>query len=84
MDAKGSAIDLAKIETLHREDREAAGKLGFTVAGSGTLDDPRLEAHATLDGLALGGEPLGRITSPHTANRSAIYTATTKAGRRGS
>ena len=79
VDAKGSAIDVAKIETLHRNDPEATGKLGFTVAGSGTLDDPRLEAHATLNGLALGGEPLGALVfQAHTASRSATYNATTR------
>jgi len=31
VDAKGSAIDVAKIETLHRQDPGALGKLGFTV-----------------------------------------------------
>jgi len=79
VDAKGSAIDVAKIETLHRQDPGALGKLGFTVTGSGTLDDPRLEAHATLSGLTLGGEPLGALVFvAHTANRSATYNATTK------
>jgi translocation and assembly module TamB len=79
LDAKGSAIDLAKIDRLRRQGVGATGKLAFTVAGSGTLDDPRLEAHATLSGLALGGEPLGALVFvAHTANRSATYTATTR------
>jgi translocation and assembly module TamB len=79
VDAKGSAIDLAKIQTLRRQDPDAGGKLAFTVAGSGTLDDPRLEAHATLAGLTLGGEPLGALVfAAHAVNRSATYTATTK------
>ena len=79
VDAKGSAIDVAKIESLRREGAGATGNLGFTVTGSGTLDDPRLEAHATLSGLALGGEPLGALVFvAHTANRSATYNATTR------
>jgi len=79
LDAKGSAIDLAKIDTLHRQDSGASGKLAFTVAGSGTLEDPLLEAHATLSGLTLAGEPLGALVfMAHTANRSATYTATTR------
>jgi translocation and assembly module TamB len=79
VDAKGSVIDVARIETVHRQDPGATGMLGFTVAGSGTLDDPRLEAHATLSGLTLGGEPLGALVfAAHTANRSATYNATTK------
>jgi translocation and assembly module TamB len=79
IDAKGAGIDIAKIETLRRQDWEATGTLGFSVAGSGTLDDPRLEAHATLAGLAIGGEPLGALVfAGHTANRSATYDASTR------
>jgi translocation and assembly module TamB len=79
IDVKGAAIDIAKIETLRRQDSEATGTLGFSVTGSGTLDDPRLDAHATLTGLAIGGEPLGALVfAGHTANRSATYDATTR------
>ncbi|HUD12109.1 MAG TPA: translocation/assembly module TamB domain-containing protein [Terracidiphilus sp.] len=79
IEAKGAGIDIAKIETLRRQDSEASGTLGFSVTGSGTLDDPRLDAHATLAGLAIGGEPLGALVfAGHTANRSATYDATTR------
>jgi translocation and assembly module TamB len=79
IDAKGAGIDVAKIESLRRQDPDAAGTLGFSVSGSGTLADPRLEAHATLNGLTLAGEPLGALTFvAHTANRSATYNATTR------
>jgi translocation and assembly module TamB len=77
VDGKGSDIDVAKIEALHRQGIELTGKLGFTVAGSGTLDDPRVEAHATLSPLALAGEPLGGLEFvAHTANRTVTYNAT--------
>jgi translocation and assembly module TamB len=79
LDAKGAGIDVAKIETLRRDVPDAAGTLGFSAAGSGTLEDPRLEVNATLSGLTLGGEPLGALTfAARTANRSATYNATTK------
>jgi len=79
IDAKGSGIDIAKIDSVRRQDLGATGTLGFSVAGSGTLEDPRLEAHATLSGLALGGESLGALVfAGHTANRSATYDATTR------
>jgi translocation and assembly module TamB len=79
INAKGAGIDVAKIQLLHREDPESAGTLGFSVSGSGTLDDPRIEANATLNGLALGGEPLGTLTlAAHTADRNATYTASTR------
>jgi translocation and assembly module TamB len=77
--AKGVGIDVAKIESLRRQDSDLVGTLGFSVIGSGTLEDPRIEAHATLSGLALGGEPLGSLVLVgHTANRSATYTASTR------
>ncbi len=79
LDAKGEGIDVARIETLRRHGLAMTGKLGFTVQGTGTLDDPRLEAHATLAGLALSGEPLGSVElTAHTANRSVTYDLTTR------
>ena len=77
--AKATAIDIAKIDRLHREDPDAAGSLGLTLIGSGTIEDPRLEAHATFAGLSLGGQPLGDLVFvAHTANRAATYSATTR------
>jgi len=79
IDSKGSGIEIAKIESLRRQELSATGKLGFSVAGGGTLDDPHLEIHATLNDLALGEESLGALVlAAHTANHSATYDATTK------
>jgi translocation and assembly module TamB len=79
LDAKGAGIDLSRIEDLRRHGLTATGKLGFTVLGSGTLDDPRLEAHAILPGLTLRGESLGRLElEAHTANRAVTYDLTTR------
>jgi translocation and assembly module TamB len=83
VDAKGSGIDIAKIESLRRlnggTSNGTAGTLGFSIAGSGTVEDPRLEAHATLSGLTIGGESLGALVfAAHTANRTAVYDATTR------
>jgi translocation and assembly module TamB len=79
LDAKGAGIDLARIEWLSQKGLAATGKLGFTVQGSGTLDDPRLEAHATLPGVALSGEPLGGLElEAHTANHAVTYDLTTR------
>jgi translocation and assembly module TamB len=79
LDAKGEGIDVARIETLRRDGLMMTGKMGFTVQGTGTLDDPRLEAHATLAGLALSGEPLGNVElTARTANRSVTYDLTTR------
>ena len=79
LDAKGSGIDIARIDSLRRRNAEATGMLGFSISGSGTMEDPRLDAHATLNGLALGGESLGELVfAAHTANRFATYNATTR------
>jgi translocation and assembly module TamB len=78
VDARGSGIDVAKIETARRGEVDVAGKLGFQLTGSGTLDDPRLEGHATVSKLSLSGQPLGDLeVLAHSANRSITYSATT-------
>ena len=79
MDARGTGIDVFRIGWLHRQGFEAAGKLGFTVQGSGQFDDPLLEGHATLSSLALSGVPLGALeVAAHSANRSVTYNATAR------
>ena len=79
LDASGSEIDLARIEALRSKGLAVTGTLGFTVRGSGTLDDPRLEAHATLPGFAISGESLGGLDlEAHTANHAVTYDLTTR------
>ena len=79
LNCHASGIDIAKIDWQRRMNLEATGKLAFTLSGSGTLDDPRLEAHATFSDLALGGQPVGDLAlAAHTANRSVLYDATTR------
>ena len=79
LDARGTGIDVSRIEWLRRRGLAAAGKLGFTAAGFGTPDDPRLEVHAGLESLTLGGEALGGLKlDAHTANRSVTYEATSR------
>jgi translocation and assembly module TamB len=79
LDASGAGIDMARIETLRRRGLAMTGKLGFTVQGTGTIDDPRLDARATLTGLALSGEPLGSMElTARAANHFVIYDLTTR------
>jgi len=79
LDARAGGIDVARLEFLHKSGLAVTGKLGFSVAGFGTFDDPRLEAHATLAGLALSGEPLGSLEfTAHTASRMATYDMSTR------
>jgi len=79
LDAKGTAIDAARIEALRNLGLEVTGKLGFSVSGSGSLDDPHIEAHATLPNLTLNGEPLGGLElTARTSHHAVIYDLTTR------
>jgi translocation and assembly module TamB len=79
LDANGAGIEVARIEALRRIGVAVTGKLGFTVKGEGTLEDPRLAVHATLPGLTLSGESLGSVELvAHTANRAVTYDLTTR------
>jgi translocation and assembly module TamB len=79
LDSRGSGIDAAQLEWLRERKWETAGKAEFTVNGSGSTDDPRVEAHATFSGLELNGEPLGPLeVTAHSGNHSVTYSATTR------
>jgi translocation and assembly module TamB len=81
VDAKGTGIDIAKIEWLRRKGMAVGGKLGFSVSGSGTPEDPRLEGRAAVNSLILSGESLGSLSlTAHSANRAVIYDATSRLG----
>ena len=79
VDARTVGFDLSHFEWLRSHELAITGKLDISVTGSGTFDDPRLEAHATVAGLALSGEPLGGLEFvAHTANRMAAYDMSTR------
>ena len=78
-EAKGAGIDVAKVDWVRRQDWSAAGKLTFSMRGSGAADDPQLEGNATLSNLALGDEPLGALQlSAHTVNHALAYDMSTR------
>jgi len=80
VDAHGTGIELSQIHWLQRQDLEAAGTLSASVTGSGTLDDPRLEAHATVATLSFAGQQFEATTlTAHSAGRFLNYDLTTKA-----
>ena len=79
VDAKAAGVDVSRIDWLRARGLSATGKLAFSVAGSGTLDDPRLQGHADLAGLTLSGEPLGAMDfTAQTANRFLTFDMTTR------
>jgi translocation and assembly module TamB len=78
LDAKGSGIDIARIDRLRREQWDVAGKLAFSVRGAGTFADPQLEGDASLTGFSVDGESVGGVhLLAHAANRTAVYDVTT-------
>ena len=79
LDARGAGLDVSKIDWLHQKGWTASGRLVFSAHGSGSFDDPQLEAYATLSNLAFGGEPIGGLNLvAHTANRTLTYDMTTR------
>ncbi len=77
--AQGTGIQLAQIGWIERHQLAAVGTLALSVSGSGTFDNPRLEGHAELSSLTLGGEPLGRVeVAAHTTGRALDYELTTR------
>lgn len=75
INASGAGIDISRLTILRRQGVEAAGKLKFSVSGSGSLDDPQINGQATLTALALSGESLGGVQfSAHTAKHTLIFT----------
>ena len=79
LDAMATGLDIAKIDSLRRQDWSTAGRLGFTVRASGTFDDPQIEGNATVSNLALGGESVGGLEFvAHTTNHALAYDLTTR------
>jgi len=79
LDAKSTGIDVAKIESIRRQNWGASGKLAFNVQGTGTFEDPELQGNATLGNLALGGEPVGALQlNAKTVNHALVYDVTTR------
>jgi translocation and assembly module TamB len=79
VNAKADGVDIAKINRIRDTGTQLSGKLAFSVSGSGTLDDPRLEGRVTLAGLTLGGDPFGEVhIQAHTSKRNLIYDITSQ------
>jgi translocation and assembly module TamB len=79
VDANGAGIDISRIAWVSRRNLEMAGRLGVSITGSGSLDDPHLKARAVFSALTLGGQRFGAFeVSANTANRTLAYNATTQ------
>ena len=72
--ANADGIDIEKIKRVRDAGMQINGRLGFSASGSGTVDDPLVDARATLSELTLAGEPFGEVTiQAHTAKQNLVY-----------
>jgi translocation and assembly module TamB len=79
IDARAENIDIARLGPIRSHNIDATGKLAFSVTGSGTLSDPRLEGHASLTALTFGGQQFGTLQAvAHSAGPVIEYNATTQ------
>jgi translocation and assembly module TamB len=79
LDARGDGIQISRVGWVHERDLDVTGKLGFSLNGSGTMDDPRLEAHAAVSDVVLAGQPFGALdVTAHTVAHNLVYNATTQ------
>ena len=61
LDLTGQSIDLADIPEAQTPHLQTAGVANFTVKGSGTADEPVINAHLQIDNLVLNGDLLGNL-----------------------
>ena len=61
LDLTGQSIDLADIPEAQTPHLQTAGIANFTVKGSGTADEPVINAHLQIDNLVLNGDTLGAL-----------------------
>ena len=62
-DLAGENIDLANVSELQMPHLQVAGVGKFTAKGSGTIEQPLINAHVQVSGLVLNGDRLGGVTA---------------------
>jgi len=62
LNAAGENFDLARIAVLQGSRVAVEGRMNFTASGSGTLEEPVINAELSLHGLTLGRELAGDLT----------------------
>lgn len=79
IDARAQNIDITRLDFVRSRNFDATGKLAFSISGSGTLSDPRVEGHATLAALTFGGQRFGTLeATAHSTGPLLEYSATTQ------
>ncbi len=73
-EAHGAGFDISRIGWVRQQNLDATGKLGFSITGSGTLDDPRLEGRAAVSAFTLAGQRFGTLeATAHTTGHTLTY-----------
>jgi len=62
-DLNGVSLDMAEIPELQTASLRTAGVVRFAAKGSGTIEEPIINAHVQVNNLALNGEPVGGLTA---------------------
>ena len=75
----GTGIDIARVGWVRTRELDAAGILSFNLSGSGSADDPQIEAHATINPLVFAGQRFGIVDlTAHTASHTLHYNVGTR------
>jgi translocation and assembly module TamB len=79
LDARAQNIDIARLGMISSRGLDATGRLTLGLNGSGTLNDPHLEGHATVTALTLSGQSFGTVeATAHSAGPLLKYDAITQ------
>ncbi|UWZ83853.1 translocation/assembly module TamB domain-containing protein [Occallatibacter riparius] len=74
-----SGLELAKLKHLRDSMPSMSGRLGMQFTASGTIDDPRIDGHGTVNGLSVRGQSFGDVAfKAHAANHAILYDASTQ------
>jgi len=63
LDLSGESIDLADIREIQTERLQIKGVAGFTAKGSGTIEEPVINAHLQVSRMVLNGDAIGGLTA---------------------
>ncbi len=73
-EAHGAGVDISRIGWVRQQNLEATGNLDFSLSGSGTLDNPRLEGRAAISRFTLAGQRFGTLeAAAHTTGHTLAY-----------
>lgn len=76
--ASSAGLRVEKLQRVGKSMPGVVGRLGFTLNGSGTPDDPNIQANGAIDGFAVQDQSFGRVAFiGHTAHHAMLYTAST-------